>query len=391
MRKRDLMSVVLAAALTVGALAVSPSALAAEVHDPTAILTTKTLRSLPPLPETDHIEPTGHTREFTLVAKATEWELVEGVTTHALGFNGTTPGPTIRVTEGDLVRITVVNELNQPTSVHWHGLHVPFGMDGVPPFTQDEIAPGASFTYEFLANHAGTFMYHSHASRNSVEQNDLGLYGIFIIDPQDPTGHPEYDKEFALMIGGWMVDDAEHEEDAHEGSDNMVGMHMSTMMPQMSMHQTSTSEHGASDAGGGHSMDYSYWTINGKAFPDTEPMVVSEGDWVRIRITNITNAYHPMHLHGHDFRLIAEDGHPVAQPRIINTLDVAPGKTYEIDFVADNPGIWLFHCHELHHTMNDGVEPGGLIMLLQYEGYQAIGTSSHDDNASVDQEHHTGH
>lgn len=336
----------------------------------TANLTTQALRNLPPLPETDLIIPTGETKEFTLVADVTEWEITDGVTTSAFVFNGQTPAQTIRVTEGDWVRITVVNNISQPTSVHWHGLHVPFGMDGVPPLTQEEIQPGEAFVYEFLANHAGTFMFHSHATEHSIEQIDRGLYGMFIIDPQDSAGHPEYDRDFSLMIGAWNV---------MSGDDH-------AMME------------GGMDAGpmteGGHAMDYNYWTINGKSYPDTETLTVSEGDRVRIRLANITNANHPMHLHGHDFRVIAEDGHPLSEPRIVNTLDIAPGKTYEIDFVADNPGVWVFHCHELHHTANDGVEPGGMIVVVQYEGYEplALGASQATDTATSETEPaHGGH
>lgn len=206
-------------------------------RDPAAILTTKALRSLPPLPETDVIVPTGAVREFTLEAQVTEWEIVVGVKTEAYTFNGVTPGPSLRVTEGDLVRVTVVNRLPQPTSVHWHGMHVPFEMDGVPPFTQREIQPGESFTYEFLANHAGTFMYHSHAHEHSIEQNDRGLYGIFIVDPQNPAGHPEYDREYALMIGGWIV-----ESDAQGG--DAPAEHGSSSDPHRMDHRDGTA-HGA--------------------------------------------------------------------------------------------------------------------------------------------------
>ncbi|WP_410513639.1 multicopper oxidase domain-containing protein [Paenibacillus sp. BR2-3] len=115
--------------------------------------------------------------------------------------------------------------------------------------------------------------------------------------------------------------------------------------------------------------------INGKAFPDTQAVKVKKGEVVRLRLINISNAAHPMHLHGHDFRVIAEDGHPVAEPQVMNTIDVAPGKTYDIEFIADNPGTWLLHCHELHHTMNGEVEPGGLIGVIQYDGQPALETT----------------
>lgn len=114
-------------------------------------------------------------------------------------------------------------------------------------------------------------------------------------------------------------------------------------------------------------MDYNYWTINGKSFPDTAPIEVKNGDLVRIRLANISNGIHPMHLHGHDFRIIAKDGHPLSHPQVVNTVTVNPGETYDIDFIADNPGEWVFHCHELHHTTNADVEPGGLMVLVKYQ------------------------
>lgn len=297
-------------------------------------------------------EPTGEVKEFDLVAREAPWEIAPGVTVNAMTFNGTVPGPTIRVTEGDTIRVTVRNELPEATSVHWHGLHIPNEMDGVPPFTQDPIEPGETFTYEFAAPHAGTFMYHSHL--NAVEQVDRGLYGLLIIDPQSPGG-TKFDREFIMMLSAWMVDptmpSSEHE---MPGGETMAG-------------QTQPSS-----GQGGMNMDYNYFTINGKAFPLNDPWTVREGDVVRVRIANISNLAHPMHLHGADFAVVAKDGEalPAAQQQVMNTLSIDAGETYDIVIVADNPGTWVFHCHELHHTENDGVEPGGLIQVIQYEGYE---------------------
>ncbi|WP_028986901.1 multicopper oxidase family protein [Thermicanus aegyptius] len=315
-----------------------------------SLLTTTKLRDLPPLVETDEIKPTGKTKSFTLEISPGKWELVKGTTVDAITINGTVPGPEIRVTEGDLVRVTVKNNLKEETSIHWHGLHVPNSMDGVPPFTQQGIKPGESFTYEFTANHAGTFMYHSHL--NSVEQIDKGLYGAFIIDPQNPEKQPTFDQDITWVLSGWIVNNMGD----MNGSDGNMAQ--------------------------GMNMNYNYWTINGKAFPDTKPITVKTGEKVRMRLINISNLAHPMHLHGHDFRVIAEDGHPLSSPRVLNTLDVAPGKTYEIEFIADNPGTWVFHCHELHHTMNGEVEPGGLIGVIQYEGAPKNELPSTEGNGS---------
>jgi FtsP/CotA-like multicopper oxidase with cupredoxin domain len=268
---------------------------------------------------------------------------VAGVTVQAITYNGTVPGPTIRVTEGDTLRVTLRNDLDQDTSIHWHGLHVPNAMDGVPGLTQPPIRPLETFTYEFTASHAGTFMYHPHV--NSVAQIDSGLYGLLIIDPQtqDPT---RFDRQFTMLLGAWQV--SGQAPAAHGGptaGDVDVGR-----------------------VGAGMDMGYNYFSINGKAFPAVEPWTVRQGDLVRVRIANISNLAHPMHLHGQEFKVIAKDGEPLRDQWVGNTLSVGAGETYDIAILANNPGAWMFHCHELHHTENNGLEPGGLMQIIRYEG-----------------------
>jgi FtsP/CotA-like multicopper oxidase with cupredoxin domain len=352
------------------------------------ILTTKKLKNLPPLSETDTIQPTGKILEFNLEAKIARWEVLSNVPTDAYTYNGTVPGTTIRAKEGDTIRVTLKNSLPEETSIHWHGLHVPNNMDGVPSFTQHAIKPGETFTYEFVAGHAGTYMYHSHF--NSIHQIDKGLYGLLIIDSQNDNQALKHNREYTMMFGGWNIPN-QRGGTQKEGSehDSMSGMskdesavlkkkgNIRSMMEQgmknkedqqgqhggMEMPSNQTGDQAGSSVMG---MDYNYWSINGKSFPDTAPLEVTYGDLVRIRLANISNGVHPMHLHGHDFRIIAKDGHPLPAPQIVNTLTVNPGDIYDIDFIADNPGEWVFHCHELHHTTNAEVEPGGLIALLKY-------------------------
>ncbi len=354
-----------------------------------SILTTKKLRSLPALSEPDSIQPTGQLREIKLEAKISKWELVSGVKADAYTFNATVPGPLIRAKEGDMIRVILKNSLPEETSIHWHGLHVPNKMDGVPAFTQHAIKPGETFTYEFVANHAGTYMYHSHF--NSIQQIDKGLYGLLIIDPQNEN--LKHDREYTFMFGGWNIANEAggqgKEEMPNMGDDAMTGMsndqnvsqkkkeNIRSMMnkglqtksspnhphAQMEMPSKPSGDKTGSTVMG---MDYNYWTINGKSFPDTQPIEVKNGELVRLRLANISNGVHPMHLHGHDFRVIAKDGHPLTNPQIMNTVTVNPGETYDIDFIADNPGEWVFHCHELHHTTNADIEPGGLMALVKY-------------------------
>ncbi len=271
------------------------------------------------------IKPTGETRRFERTVQQVDWELVAGVRVDAITFNGTVPGPTIRVTEGDSVEVVVRNELKETTSIHWHGLHVPNDQDGVAGITQDPIAPGATYTYRFIAPHAGTFMYHAHGDRSRA-QIDRGLYAPLITDPQgtDPVAA---DREYVMAIGNWMA------------GAGMAGM----------------------DA---MSMEYNYFTINGKSFPETERIEVGEGELVRLRFINPSQTIHPMHLHGTDMAVFAKDGEPLPEPQRLNTLDIAQGETYDVVFRADNPGTWLLHCHDLHHASNDGQEPGGLIVAI---------------------------
>ena len=298
--------------------------------------------------------PTGQLREYELVAAPTRWEVLPGVVADAYAYNNQTPGPEIRVTEGDTLRVTLRNELNEPTSIHWHGLHVPNSMDGVPPFTQEAVAPGASFTYEFQVSHAGTFMYHSHV--DAAEQIDRGLYGPLIVEPRPGAVEPtRFDREFTMMLSAWNLPQA------GEGADEMEGME--------GMEDTAAADEEADEQPESLSMemDYNYFAINGKAFPATPPWNVDQGYLVRVRLINISNLVHPMHLHGQDFKVVAKDGEPWSpeQQLVMNTLSVGAGETYDIVFVAESPGTWVFHCHELHHTENDGVEPGGLIQVIE--------------------------
>jgi len=265
---------------------------------------------------------------FELTAKAVKWTLTDGIVVTAYTYNGTVPGPMIRVTEGDQVRIMVKNELPDPTTIHWHGVEVPNAMDGVPGMTQDPIQPGETFTYEFTAKPVGTFMYHSHYEGDI--QVGAGLYAPFIIDPKEPEiNPPAVDK--TLMLSEWLVRDGK----------TYAAMPMSGMEPN-------------------------YFTINGKAFPSTETITVKKGDVVRLRLVGIGQFIHPMHLHGFSFKVIATDGHPVPEAAQLtkDTISVAPGERYDIEFVATEPGQWMLHCHILHHTTNDNVEPGGLMLVI---------------------------
>lgn len=238
---------------------------------------------------------------------------------NAWGYNGSVIGPTIEAVEGDTVRIHVTNNLPDPTSVHWHGLHIPIEMDGVTgEYWQEPIAPGATFTYEFTLEQHGTYFYHPH--HMGAKQVGMGLSGFFIVHPKAPEDHQIVDRDFAYFLQIWMI---------QPGSPIPDTMEMS---------------------------DFNYFTMNGKPGPDIVPMQATIGEKVRIRVVNLSMLTHPIHLHGHTFR-VTEYGAgfvPPAQQIIANTINISAAEERSFEFVAGpRPGKWLFHCHFMHHTMND--------------------------------------
>ncbi|MBA3957374.1 MAG: copper oxidase [Parachlamydiaceae bacterium] len=257
----------------------------------------------------------GDVKVFHLVAEPIRREFAPGFWVNCWGYNGSTPGPTIEAVEGDTVRILVTNNLKEPTSVHWHGLILPNGMDGVAGLTQRSILPGETFKYEFTLKQNGTFMYHPHS--DEMVQIAMGMMGFFIIHPKGEED-PKVDRDFAIFLHEWRVP-----------------MGAKTPMPF-------------------EMLDFNLFTFNSVLYPNIESLVAKQGDRVRIRLANVMMNSHPIHLHGHEFvvtRKGAKRLPPAAQYSEV-TVSVAPGETRDIEFIADNPGDWAFHCHKSHHTMN---------------------------------------
>ncbi|GGC23325.1 multicopper oxidase family protein [Pseudoduganella buxea] len=254
-------------------------------------------------------------KEFHLVAEPVVRELAPGMHANLWGYNGQSPGPTIEVVEGDRVRIFVTNKLPEHTSIHWHGQILPNGMDGISGVTQPAIQPGKTFVYEFVAKHAGTFMYHPHA--DEMTQMAMGMMGFWVTHPKDPRQHA-VDRDFVFLLGAYDIEPGSYTPKVN------------TML------------------------DFNLWTFNSRVFPGIDPMVVRQGERVRIRAGNLTMTNHPIHVHGHTFEVTGTDGgwvRPGARwPEV--TTDIAVGQMRAIEFVADNPGDWAFHCHKSHHTMN---------------------------------------
>lgn len=257
----------------------------------------------------------GAFKEFHLVAEPVVREFAPGMSVNLWGYNGQSPGPTIEAVEGDRVRIFVTNRLPEHTTVHWHGMLVPNGMDGVGGLTQPHIPVGKTFVYEFELKKSGTFMYHPHS--DEMVQMAMGMMGMVVVHPRDPNLN-RADRDFVFIMSSYDVTP------------------------------------GASLPNVAEMTDFNMWTWNSRVFPGIDVLPVRLGNRVRIRMGNLTMTNHPIHLHGHDFRVTMTDGGWVPESAQIPeaTTDVPVGTVRALEFVADAPGDWAFHCHKSHHTMN---------------------------------------
>jgi FtsP/CotA-like multicopper oxidase with cupredoxin domain len=258
----------------------------------------------------------GDVKVFTLTAQVVQWQVTPTMSVEAWAYNGTMPGPQIRVTEGEKVRIVFTNNLPESTAIHFHGLVVPNKVDGVPFITQPPVKPGETYTYEFVAKTPGSHMYHAH--HNSTKQVGKGLLGAFIVYPKD-AGYfamSDFAREYLLILN---------------------------------------------DSNGG-------FTLNGKGFPATAPLTAKVGEKILIRYMNEGLTIHPMHLHGFPMTVIAKDGWP-QQPWKCDTLNIAPGERWDVVVEPDEPGVWAFHCHILAHAES---EHGmfGMVTVLVVEDAQ---------------------
>jgi manganese oxidase len=257
----------------------------------------------------------GDVKEFHLVAEPVVREFAQGMKAHLWGYNGQSPGPTIEAVEGDRIRIFVTNKLPEYTTVHWHGMVLPNGMDGVGGLTQPHINPGKTFVYEFELRHSGTFMYHPHA--DEMVQMAMGMMGMFVVHPKNPSFRL-VDRDFVFVMSSYDMDPG-------------------TYLPKIT-----------------EMTNFNMWAWNSRVFPGIDPLPVRLGDRVRVRIGNLTMTSHPIHLHGHHFSVSGTDGGwvPESAQWPETTVDVPVGAIRAFELVADNPGDWAFHCHKSHHTMN---------------------------------------
>lgn len=272
----------------------------------------------PDLPKLPHRMVDGF-KEFHLIAEVVETELMPGRPMTAWGFNGSIPGPTIEVNEGDKVRVIVENKLPEMTAIHWHGFEVPMEMDGSVGLGQDPIPPGGRFVYEWELNQNGTFFYHSHFAMQEM----MGMIGLFIMHPKAPY-EPKVDHDFGLVLQEWAL------------------------LPNNNVPNTL-------------SMEFNWLTFNGKSGPNCTPMVVKQGERVRIRMINIGMDHHPIHLHGMQFVMTGTEGGRVPEPLWypMNTIIVGVAQARVIEFEAKYTGDWMLHCHLPNHMMNQMVSMVG--------------------------------
>ncbi len=276
-----------------------------------------------------------------LNAQPTRLNLGRGPEFNAYSFNGQTPGPVIRVREGQSLQETLHNRLPRPTTIHWHGLPVPNPMDGVPGVTQAAVAPGQSFTYRFTARPAGTYFYHSHFGY----QLDQGLYGALIVEPARPQGG--WDREEVLVLADWVMADG-------------GGLAAVPRQPP------SGGMMGGGSFPGGPLTEpyYQGYAVNGRLYPAGRPLKVKKGDKVRLRLINASSAtIYDLCLAGHRLTVLALDGQAVT-PAAFDVVRLAMGERVDVEFVADNPGAWLLQAHD------SGLGESGLALAVLYPGQE---------------------
>ena len=328
-------------------------------------------------------------KKFALDLKVVQHEIVPGYKVHMMAYNGQVPAPTIRVNEGDWVWVDFTNASDEMHTIHWHGLILDYRHDGVPYVTQDPIMRGEKYSYVFQAKPYGTHFYHCHFGTSMHMQ--AGMYGAFIVErPDDPIRQKfPYTQDYIYVLSS--IDPLSVREQMNAMFARM--RQRDTLMKRNALDFRTQNRFAelkdlVKAIAGGYVPPYmrsrtnprlpepSFFLMNGRAYPATEPIVVKEGEWTRVRFINAGNVWHSLHMHGHDFLHVCSDGSPLPAPVRGNTLVLAPGKTEDIVLLADNPGFWAIHDHDVTRTVNNGVYPGGAVTHIQYEGFNGTYTPS---------------
>jgi len=329
--------------------------------------------------------------EFDIELGISVHEIVPGVKVHAFTYNGTYPGPEIRVPEGDWVLVNFKNRTSELHTIHWHGIILACEMDGVPNGTQWGVGPGQTFKYLFRAQPVGTHFYHCHNMTTLHVQ--AGMFGALIVEPKDDPirrAFP-YEREYTLLLSEIDTTMVERQmEEMMKSMGAMEKMHerpetMKEMNGRMMGWFADKAAFRAAVASGyvppyvtsmrGHSRfpNFNFFMINGKSYPMTDELHIRSGENIRVRLIGAGAMPHYMHLHGHDFWHVAQDGHPLPAPIRLNTVPVFPGTTTDIVIQGTNPGMWHFHDHSDLSSTNNGIFPGGMMTMLMYEDSAAHG------------------
>lgn len=321
---------------------------------------------------------------FDIDVRIIQHEILPGVKVHMFAFNGTVPGPGFNVTEGDWIKVNFLNNTEEMHTIHWHGVNVPYTMDGVPMLNQDPVHPGHTFVYRFQAKPAGTHWYHCHWG--TPLHMGHGMHGPFIIQRKHEHLKEQYPytREYTLMLEAWDSNFAREEINGLlEGMKQVNAlMDQGRLDPMTHGFFRDYDEFVAAYKSGKYIPPYlqgrssgipikpDFFGINGKAHPATEALRIKPGEWIRVRLINASGESYHLHLHGHDFFWVAQDGHDLPLPQKLNTVHVEPGGTYDIMIHGDNPGYWAFHDHKGSHARNNGIYPGGVVTMLAYEDFE---------------------
>lgn len=327
-------------------------------------------------------------QEFEIEVGISIHEIVPGIRMHAFTYNGSYPGPELRVREGDWVLVHFTNRTPELHTIHWHGIILANEMDGVPNGTQWGTGPDQTYRYLFRAQPAGTHFYHCHNMTDLHVQ--AGMFGAIIVEPRDPEAELvrrvfPYEREYTLLLS--EVDTVMVEEQMERMLRQMETMRRMSESPRLMKEMNGqmmgwftdrkafvdavkagyVPPYASSKAGRKAWPNYNFFMINGRSYPMTEPMRIRMGENIRIRLINAGAMTHSMHLHGHDFWQVCQDGSPLLSPLRLNTVPVSPGSTVDLIVQGTNPGMWHFHDHSDLASTNNGQFPGGMMTHLMYD------------------------
>ncbi len=332
---------------------------------------------------------------FDIDIRIVEHEVLPGIKLHLFAFNGQVPGPEFHINEDDWVQVNFTNNTEEMHTIHWHGIVLPYTMDGVPMITQDPVHPGDTFVYRFQAKSTGTHWYHCHWSKSLHEVS--AMHGAFIVHrkKEQLKNRFPYSRDYCLVLESWDIDFIREEMNALIEGMKEVNYLMSKGLLdyktqgffknyQEFKHAVESGEYTAPyllSRSNGNEIRPNFFAINGKSYPATKRISIKQGEWIRIRLINASGLSHHMHLHGHDFWWVAQDGNDLPEPRHLNTVHVEPGGTYDIMIYGDNPGYWSFHDHSSVYVKNNGANSGGMLTILEYEDFDP----TYKPSVSIDQ------